>query len=82
MDNTTLLFIRACKSKDPRTRIESVYRRFYLSASTEEQEQKHIVIILAKVCDTAKIPITFVDLIDELQPDHIFSLTQVQTFYF
>ena len=71
MDNTTLLFIRACKSKDPRTRIESVYRRFYLTAESEEQKQQHIVGILSKVCDTAKIPITFVGMIDELHPDHL-----------
>jgi len=82
MDNTTLLFIRACKSKDPRTRIESVYRRFYLKANSEEEKQKHIVIILAKVCDTAKIPINFTDIIENMHPDHVFSkfATEPQTY--
>lgn len=29
------LLIRACKSKDPKTRLQSVYRRFYLNADAD-----------------------------------------------
>jgi hypothetical protein len=36
MNKTHLLFIRACKSKDPKKRVSSVYRRLYLSDHTPD----------------------------------------------
>lgn len=42
------LWIRACKSEDPKKRLLSVYRRFYCSY---EDSEKYIFHILLGVCE-------------------------------
>lgn len=63
------LFIRACKSKDPSTRVISVYRRFYLRGIHNEKPEPHIVVILAKICD-AFCPFTTVGIMQKLSPSN------------
>jgi len=48
MDNTTQLFIRACKSSDPQKRVRSVYNKYYLKCNEPEE---HIAFLLAQIVD-------------------------------
>lgn len=48
MTKTDQLFIRACKSKNPLTRVQSVYRRFYIE---KNNTHPYIAMILAELCD-------------------------------
>ena len=65
MDNTTQLFIRACKSKNPEKRINSVYRRFYTHHSDADI---HIINILSRICDMY-LKLRVVDVISEISPE-------------
>lgn len=49
MTKTEILFIRACKSKNPSVRLRSTYRRFYVGI--DEYIDLHISYILAEICD-------------------------------
>jgi len=52
MDNTTQLFIRACKSKNPYVRIHSVYKRFYGKYDCDQSTSKiSLIHILSEICD-------------------------------
>ncbi len=64
MTKTEQLFIRACKARKPLTRVESVYRRFYLE---RDDPHPHIAIILARLCDKFS-PFTTTNFITELSP--------------
>ena len=66
MDNLTMLFIRACKSKNPEKRLYSVYRRFY---GNYENVESSISYILSKICES-HINITTTQLIDKLSPSN------------
>lgn len=57
------LWIRACKSKNPETRLKSVYRRFYCVNSVEESE-RYILCILIDVCKN-HCPIETLDVISK-----------------
>lgn len=48
METITNLIIRACKSKDPHTRLKSVYRRFYLM---DLDGCDHLINILSQICE-------------------------------
>lgn len=48
MNNLEQLFIRACKAKEPRKRLNSVYRRFYL---VDEDTSYGIGRILLQICE-------------------------------
>lgn len=63
LDKTEILFIRACKSKNPDIRVKSVYRRFY--CRHEKNEDFYICGILASLCDKKKL-ISISDLISSL----------------
>ena len=67
MDKLTQLFIRACKVKNPRKRVLSVYRRFYYAGSGDPS--CHIVLILAKICDTYSL-FGSAALLSELHPSN------------
>ena len=54
MDNTTILFIRACKSQDSIKRLRSVYRRFYGA--------------YGEVSDISSISDLLVHIVDEVSP--------------
>jgi len=64
MDNTTQLFIRACKSKNSEKRLYSVYRRFY---GNYENVEPNIAYILSKICDEY-LNITNTQMIEKLNP--------------
>ena len=49
MDNIDQLFIRACKSKEPDKRLESLVRRFYMTGS--KTNKSLIISILSVMCD-------------------------------
>ncbi len=48
LSKTDMLFIRACKAKDPYQRLRSVYRRFYCGI---ENQDMYITDILARIVD-------------------------------
>jgi hypothetical protein len=66
MEKLEQLFIRACKSKDPQTRVRSVYRRYYVNYTIPEP---HIINILAKICDKY-VPMKVTEMIYGLHPDN------------
>ncbi len=49
------LFIRACKSKDPDTRVRSVYRRLYSRTREPSAEDVHITAILIDIADKFRL---------------------------
>lgn len=50
-DTIQTLFIRACKSEDPHTRVDSVYRRFYLFQKAHDYIISQILIdIVEEFC--------------------------------
>lgn len=50
-DTIQTLFIRACKSKDPQTRVNSVYRRFYLYQNVNDYILSQILVdIVEEFC--------------------------------
>jgi len=65
MNKIDQLIIRACKSKNPDTRLKSVYRRFY--CSDEELFFASITGILARLCED-NLSFTVGALITELNP--------------
>ena len=68
MKNLDILFIRACKSSNPRKRLKSVYRRFY-----GDYEHGNIFII-HKLVDVAEeyLPVNVSKLVQALDPDENF----------
>lgn len=69
-DTIQTLFIRACKSKDPHTRVDSVYRRFFLSlqdCSSDVVITSLLIEIVDKFC-----PINITKLMQRLAPDDYF----------
>ena len=65
MEKTSLLFIRACKSRSPWKRVESVYKRFYYRVA----DDRAIASLLSQVCDKYA-PISTKELIDGLNPNN------------
>lgn len=51
MKNLDQLFIRACKSREPLVRVNSVYRRFYLSQGGEDENVIAICNVLIYLID-------------------------------
>lgn len=53
MDRIDILFVRGCKSKDPATRIRSIYRKFYLvgSETTEIDILRFLVGIFSRIVE-------------------------------
>ena len=68
-DTIQTLFIRACKSKDPHTRVNSVYRRFYYSKG--KIDDRHLVNIFIKIIDDF-CPMSISKVLDNLRPDDYF----------
>ena len=68
MDKTEMLFIRACKSMNPRIRVASVYKKFYLlSGITDYERDMHIAMILGGIVDKYKL-MTACDMVTMLSP--------------
>lgn len=65
MNNTDILFIRACKSKSPEKRLASVYRRRYGKYPNYEI---YITNILTRICEEHNL-ISISKLILELNPE-------------
>lgn len=80
MDNTTALFIRACKSLTPKVRIQSVYRRFYLDGNDGDLRIRTLVSILSGICEQYSL-LTTQDIIRDLNPDNYRYLDANWTFY-
>ncbi len=55
MSKTRMLFIRACKSKDPAKRLKSVYRRTYLADSNADFHIANILLSIVKDYDLATL---------------------------
>lgn len=68
MHKTQQLLIRACKSKNPYTRLHSVYRRFYLPV-TEAEANFHIAGLLTSLCEAYVKPNT-ASLVSDLNPNN------------
>lgn len=68
MDNITKLWIRACKSLDPETRVNSVYRRFYCAEDGRNRDIAIAMILSQIVDEVSAIPCG--DMISMLHPDH------------
>ena len=66
LNKIDLLFIRACKSKDPIKRVYSVYSRFYYKNTEAEQ---HIIHILAKIYNKY-LSADLLTLIEEFNPNN------------
>jgi len=49
MSKVDMLFVRACKSKNPSQRVRSVYRRFYLRV--EYPRTSDLLVILSRLSD-------------------------------
>lgn len=64
MDNTTALFIRACKSKNAEKRLYSVYRKRY---GNYEHVEPNIAYILSKITDEY-LNINNCQMIEKLNP--------------
>lgn len=67
MDKTEALFIRACKSKQPFTRVQSVYRRFYYAGKGDNSP--HIVSILTRISEKY-CPMSLSTFITSMNPDN------------
>lgn len=70
MDKIDMLFIRACKSFEPQTRVASVYKRFYYS----EYNPKALTIIFINLIKRNNIPIELMKFIEELDPNRYYFL--------
>ena len=66
MNETTQLFIRACKSKDPKKRVISVYKRFYCKNNNPIPP---LINILSNICDEF-IEIKTFNLLVEISPEN------------
>lgn len=60
-----ILWIRACKSKNPTKRVESLYKRIYLY-SKNENHTLHLAGIIAKIGEKHKL-FNIIDVIDGIQ---------------
>lgn len=66
MDKMEALFVRACKSARPESRINRLYRMFYYGGRVDNA---HVVTILRRICDNYNL-LTTKDLIDDLNPSN------------
>jgi len=67
MDNTTQLFIRACKSNNPELHVRAVYKRFYVNGNDHNTVRNALINILGDICDK-HIQTNIRDLMMDLQP--------------
>lgn len=67
MNKYEMLFVRACKSRNPAKRVRSVYSRFYLRNSDETENTFYIAGIIANICDKYH-PISTSNLFTALHP--------------
>ena len=51
MNSMDQIWVRACKSKNPTTRLRSVYRRFYYAGTDLKMNDRAILSILSAVAD-------------------------------
>lgn len=75
-DTVQTLFIRACKSKDPEKRVDSVYRRFYLPYN-ESDTNAIIASLLIEIIEEYT-PIRLHNLLRELSPQAYFYNPEVE----
>jgi hypothetical protein len=66
MNKYTQLFIRACKSNNPKQRVQSVYNRFYGKFADSETP---IAGLLLEICEDYNL-LTLSKLASELDPNH------------
>ena len=65
MSKIEMLFVRACKSRNPYKRVRSVYRRFYWSGGASD----HIISgLLADICDKY-LEVKLHEVIERLDPN-------------
>lgn len=81
MNKTEMLFVRACKSKDPIKRLKTLHKRIYIYSS-EKETQKNIVHVLSKLCmEYSLIDIVkFIHNINETSDRYYFFENQVPIF--
>ena len=65
MNKHDQLFIRACKSKDPKKRLYSVLNRLYLRNMTPEFKRANLMMVLSEVCDK-NLPLSTAKLVAEV----------------
>jgi len=71
MHKVEQLVIRACKSKDPNTRLRRVYDRFYLRSASDNLYRDAMVHVLANICDK-HLDLTVIEVISGCQKDRLF----------
>jgi hypothetical protein len=62
-----MLFVRACKSKNAKLRLNSVYRRFYCKGI--KYPEQYIVNILSRLCEEHNL-LTITQLLDKLSTNN------------
>ena len=68
MNKVDMLFIRACKSTNPRRRVTSVYKKCYLyEGMTDNEIDRHVGFILGGIVDKYKL-MTSMDCVNMLSP--------------
>ena len=77
MNKTDQILIRACKSTNPRQRLLSVFRRFYLHTSKPE---RHLIVVLSRICDEY-CPFNTSDLVEKLSPQNRWMYVDGSDFY-
>ena len=70
---TQNLLIRACKSENPKKRLQSVYKRMYLYIDEYRLYRKEMIGILSNLfSEINKREITIIDIFSELDPNKYF----------
>jgi hypothetical protein len=72
MDKVQMLFVRACKSKNPAVRVLSVYRRFYCRCDDQRMIDFAVSSLLIDICDKNNI-VTLSRVFSDLYPDDLIS---------
>jgi len=51
MDKTEILFVRACKSRQPLRRVDRVYKSYYYNNNNGEVDTLHIISVLLRIVE-------------------------------
>ena len=76
MNKLTMLWIRACKAKNPHVRIASLYRRFYSNITPPKQV---LIAIFADIIQNYDV-ITITNLLVKLDPNYVFRGDQLYNY--
>lgn len=78
MSKLEMLFVRACKSSNPSKRVDSIYRRFYLSSKRNNDHA--ISSILLTICENYH-PIPVKELVNGLNPANNWMFVDTEDYF-